>query len=232
MSVPKTRPQNASVLKGRDNKKRKSRPYSSDSTDTGDDFGKKLSELRISDEAWEGDQESSKSDESSPEDDWSKAFKNFEAQSNMLEQIASTSKQNSTGSLDRKNNKSNKKERQKVKRNWSHSTSRGAISQNDLRQYPLDRRARRCASTSSARDLNPPSLKDQYSSYSAPSPQSIQLHRVTLEKDTPSEDFGFGVSDGVYDKGVYISAVRPGSKADRMGLKCYDRILQVCLFVL
>lgn len=227
-AVPKPRPNNLSMIKSRDNRFKKSRPYSSDSTDTGDEVGKKISELQISDEAWEGDHESSHSDESSPRDnDWLKAFNSFKAQAEILENLPSPDKQHSTGSLDRRSlrNTAVKKERQKVRRNWSHSTSRGAISQNDLRPYVVDKRQRRCASSASARDLDKGSLKEQLNTMF--SPQPIQLHRVTLVKDSPVEDFGFGVSDGVYDKGVYISAIRLGSVADSMGLKQFDRILQV-----
>ena len=227
----KQRPQSATLPKYNQSHRKRGRPYSSDSTDT-DDFSKKLNDLRISDEAWDGDMESSHSD-SSPEDqeDWSKAFKNFEVQSDMLQQMAEALRLQSTGSLDRKNVSSlgTKKERQRVKRNWSHSTSRGAVSQSDLRPYSSGRKQRRCASTSSAtRDSGKQRFHDQLKTVFAPEP--IQLHRVTLVKDCLAEDFGFGVSDGVYDKGVYISAVRTGSVADRMGLKQFDRILKVILY--
>ncbi|KAL4225936.1 Glutamate receptor-interacting protein 1 [Mactra antiquata] len=227
-AVPKPRPSSFSAMKNRDNRLKKSRPYSSDSTDTGDDVGKRISELQISDEAWEGDHESSHSDESSPRDnDWLKAFNSFKAQAEVLENLQSPDKQHSTGSLDRRSLRNNmiKKERQKVRRNWSHSTSRGAISQGDLRPYVVDKKQRRCASSTSARDLGNIPLHEQLDSVFAPQP--IQLHRVTLLKDSPGEDFGFSVSDGVYDKGVYISAIRSGSVADTMGLKQFDRILQI-----
>lgn len=58
-------------------------------------------------------------------------------------------------------------------------------------------------------------------------PTPIRLHKVTLIKDTATDDFGFGLSDGMYEKGVYISAVRPGSLADRAELSAFDRVLQV-----
>ena len=55
-----------------------------------------------------------------------------------------------------------------------------------------------------------------------------ELHRVVLYKDSDVEDFGFSVSDGVYDKGVYVNTVRPGGPATRNGnIKPFDRILQV-----
>ncbi|CAN8025283.1 unnamed protein product [Ixodes persulcatus] len=64
--------------------------------------------------------------------------------------------------------------------------------------------------------------------YPEPAPIPIEVHRVTLFKDKVYEDFGFSVSDGLYDKGVYVNRVRPGGPADMSGiLKPYDRILQV-----
>ena len=42
------------------------------------------------------------------------------------------------------------------------------------------------------------------------------------------EDFGFSVSDGAYDRGVYVNRVREGGPADRNGgVRPYDRVLQV-----
>ncbi|XP_052267303.1 glutamate receptor-interacting protein 1-like isoform X2 [Dreissena polymorpha] len=228
----KPRPGSSTVSGLSRESRKRSRPYSStDSNDTGDDFGMKMSELQISDEAeaWEGDRENSRTeDDSSPEEnDWVKAFRKFKAQTDMIES-GTTEKRPSTGSLDRRmvKNSAAKKERQKVRRNWSHSTSRGASSQNELRPYVVDRRQRRCASTSShIKDINNMPLTDQLASVM--SPQSIQLHRVTLLKEALQEDFGFGVSDSVNSKGVYISAIRQGSVAEKMGLKQYDRILQI-----
>ncbi|XP_059153790.1 glutamate receptor-interacting protein 2-like [Physella acuta] len=58
-------------------------------------------------------------------------------------------------------------------------------------------------------------------------PAPIQLQRVKLEKTCVTEDFGFSLSDGLYEKGVYISGVREGSVAHKAGLKELDRVLQV-----
>lgn len=69
-----------------------------------------------------------------------------------------------------------------------------------------------------------------YPSYAGPltAPIPIEVHRVTLFKDKVYEDFGFSVSDGLYEKGVYVNRVRPGGPADMSGiLKPFDRILQV-----
>uniref|UniRef100_A0A7M4EIN3 Glutamate receptor interacting protein 1 n=1 Tax=Crocodylus porosus TaxID=8502 RepID=A0A7M4EIN3_CROPO len=63
-------------------------------------------------------------------------------------------------------------------------------------------------------------------------PQGRWLHRilfllVTLFKDSDAEDFGFSVSDGLLEKGVYVKNIRPAGPGDLGGLKPYDRLLQV-----
>lgn len=40
-------------------------------------------------------------------------------------------------------------------------------------------------------------------------------------------DFGFSVSDGLLEKGVYVNMIRPDGPACQAGLQPYDRILQV-----
>ncbi|PIO31111.1 hypothetical protein AB205_0055910, partial [Aquarana catesbeiana] len=50
---------------------------------------------------------------------------------------------------------------------------------------------------------------------------------VTVMKDLETDDFGFSVSDGLLEKGVYVNMIRPGGPADRSGLQPFDRILQV-----
>ncbi|XP_064198418.1 glutamate receptor-interacting protein 1-like isoform X2 [Anguilla rostrata] len=59
------------------------------------------------------------------------------------------------------------------------------------------------------------------------SPVPTELHKVTLFKETDVEDFGFSVSDGLLDKGVYINNIRPCGPAEVGGLKAFDRLLQV-----
>lgn len=51
--------------------------------------------------------------------------------------------------------------------------------------------------------------------------------QVTLYKDSDMEDFGFSVSDGLLEKGVYVKNIRPAGPGDMGGLKPYDRLLQV-----
>ncbi|XP_023154447.1 glutamate receptor-interacting protein 2 isoform X2 [Amphiprion ocellaris] len=59
------------------------------------------------------------------------------------------------------------------------------------------------------------------------SPTALALHKVTIRKDLESRDFGFSVSDGLLEKGVYVNMIRPEGPADQAGLKPFDRILQV-----
>ncbi|XP_039917258.1 glutamate receptor-interacting protein 1 isoform X4 [Hirundo rustica] len=59
------------------------------------------------------------------------------------------------------------------------------------------------------------------------SPTPVELHKVTLYKDSDGEDFGFSVSDGLLEKGVYVKNIRPSGPGDLGGLKPYDRLLQV-----
>ncbi|XP_075687943.1 glutamate receptor-interacting protein 2 isoform X5 [Rhinoderma darwinii] len=67
-------------------------------------------------------------------------------------------------------------------------------------------------------------LKDDGQEMSA---AAAELLKVTVMKDLDTDDFGFSVSDGVLEKGVYVNMIRPGGPGDRSGLQPYDRILQV-----
>ncbi|XP_019656778.1 glutamate receptor-interacting protein 2 isoform X7 [Ailuropoda melanoleuca] len=55
----------------------------------------------------------------------------------------------------------------------------------------------------------------------------LEMHKVTLHKDPLRNDFGFSVSDGLLEKGVYVHTVRPDGPAQRGGLRPFDRVLQV-----
>ncbi|MGH0137556.1 UNVERIFIED_CONTAM: hypothetical protein FKN15_002462 [Acipenser sinensis] len=61
------------------------------------------------------------------------------------------------------------------------------------------------------------------------SPTPVELHKVTLYKDSDLDDFGFSVSDGMLEKGVYVNNIRTNGPADLGALKPYDRLLQVTL---
>lgn len=58
-------------------------------------------------------------------------------------------------------------------------------------------------------------------------PTPVEMHKVTLHKDPVRSDFGFSVSDGLLEKGVYVHTVRPDGPAQRGGLRPFDRLLQV-----
>lgn len=73
-----------------------------------------------------------------------------------------------------------------------------------------------------------PSVTDVISTSSRDS-QTRTIH-VTLFKDRVYDDYGFSVSDGLYERGVYINRIRTGGPADMVGLlKPFDRIVQVSL---
>ncbi|XP_071484782.1 glutamate receptor-interacting protein 2-like [Diadema antillarum] len=56
----------------------------------------------------------------------------------------------------------------------------------------------------------------------------VELHRVTLSKDSDVEDFGFSLSDGISEKGVFVNTVRPGGPASKnLNVRPFDRILQI-----
>lgn len=75
-------------------------------------------------------------------------------------------------------------------------------------------------------ELHLQEVEEQLQNIFTPTP--IELCRITLYKYSESENFGFSLSDGVYEKGVYISAIRPGGPAEKCGnLLPFDRILQI-----
>ena len=51
--------------------------------------------------------------------------------------------------------------------------------------------------------------------------------QVTLHKDPVRNDFGFSVSDGLLEKGVYVHTVRVDGPAQHGGLQPFARLLQV-----
>ncbi|GAA47767.1 glutamate receptor-interacting protein 2, partial [Clonorchis sinensis] len=51
---------------------------------------------------------------------------------------------------------------------------------------------------------------------------------IRLTKASPNDSYGIGVSEGISTRGIFVSAIRPNSSADRSGqLHLYDRILMV-----
>uniref|UniRef100_A0A803SY03 Glutamate receptor interacting protein 2 n=1 Tax=Anolis carolinensis TaxID=28377 RepID=A0A803SY03_ANOCA len=75
------------------------------------------------------------------------------------------------------------------------------------------------------RNLEIKMMKEEIQEIMSPTP--LELHKMTIYKDPETEDFGFSVSDGLLEKGVYVNMIRPDGPADQCGLKPYDRVLQV-----
>lgn len=63
--------------------------------------------------------------------------------------------------------------------------------------------------------------------FTASVPTAVTDLQVTVRKDLDSRDFGFSVSDGLLEKGVFVNMIRPDGPADQAGLKPFDRLLQV-----
>uniref|UniRef100_A0ACB8EHF7 Glutamate receptor-interacting protein 2 n=1 Tax=Sphaerodactylus townsendi TaxID=933632 RepID=A0ACB8EHF7_9SAUR len=74
------------------------------------------------------------------------------------------------------------------------------------------------------RNLEIKMMKEEIQEIMSPTP--LELHKMTIYKDPETEDFGFSVSDGLLEKGVYVNMIRPEGPADQSGLKPYDRVLQ------
>ncbi|CAN0068014.1 unnamed protein product [Lampetra planeri] len=122
--------------------------------------------------------------------------------------------------------------------NLLHSNSTSSLHSSTLLEASMQRHGHTCR-----RSSKPPIGTVPKRSYSLPrntqdrqptrektddmSSASMQLHKLMLYKDRDGEDFGFSLSDGLLEKGVFVSAVRQGGPASIGGLQQYDRILQV-----
>ena len=51
--------------------------------------------------------------------------------------------------------------------------------------------------------------------------------RAIVFRDIDTGSFGFSVSDGLVDKGVFVHSVKPDGPAARAGIHSYDKILQI-----
>ncbi len=75
-------------------------------------------------------------------------------------------------------------------------------------------------------DVHLKEVEEQLQNIFTPTP--VEILKVTLHREKETDSFGFSVSDGVYEKGVYVSALQPGGPAERcVMLRPYDRLLQV-----
>ncbi|XP_042324077.1 glutamate receptor-interacting protein 1 isoform X7 [Sceloporus undulatus] len=149
---------------------------------------------------------------------WSQALEDLETcgQSGILRELEATIMSGSTMSL----NHDNPQHRGHLGRQASfqeRSTSRPHYSQTT--------RSNTLPSDVGRKSIALRKMKQEMKEIMSPTP--VELHKVTLFKDSDMEDFGFSVSDGLLEKGVYVKNIRPAGPGDVGGLKPYDRLLQV-----
>ncbi|XP_025107454.1 glutamate receptor-interacting protein 1-like [Pomacea canaliculata] len=187
-----------------------------------------MADVRISDDEWDDGDDTDDNAEcaashpseasSFDADEWARTLGDLDATSGseMLRQISASLRQRSTFSLDRRSNTSDSKQRSDRQGQSTSQASRSSKSQDGLHRY--NEKSKSLPGKSRTID-------QQLQTIFTPTP--IQLQRVTIEKSSAAQDFGFSLSDGMYEKGVYVSAVRIGSPAHSAGLRSFDRILQV-----
>nr|XP_034983808.1 glutamate receptor-interacting protein 1 isoform X9 [Zootoca vivipara] len=175
----------------------------------------------LSDDEW--DKPVASSFAGAPETDqeenfWSQALEDLETcgQSGILRELEATIMSGSTMSL----NHDNPQHRSHLGRQASfqeRSTSRPHYSQTT--------RSNTLPSDVGRKSVALRKMKQEMKEIMSPTP--VELHKVTLYKDSDMEDFGFSVSDALLEKGVYVKNIRPAGPGDVGGLKPYDRLLQV-----
>jgi len=91
-------------------------------------------------------------------------------------------------------------------------------------------RIRPCSTWSevSAAEKQLAEVDEQLQKIFTPAPLEMIKTRISRGTTESSDSFGFSLSDGVYEKGIYVGAVKDGGPAADK-LRPYDRILQVCL---
>ncbi|XP_074082303.1 glutamate receptor-interacting protein 1 isoform X6 [Macrotis lagotis] len=182
-------------------------------------------EVDLSDYEWERPTTSSfpgphnNADGEQEENFWSQALEDLETcgQSGILRELEATIMLGSTLSL---NHEAAAPSRSQLGRQASfqeRSTTRSHYSQTTRSNtLPVDM---------GRKSMPPRKIKQEMKEIMSPTP--VELHKVTLYKDCDMEDFGFSVSDGLLEKGVYVKNIRPTGPGDLGGLKPYDRLLQV-----
>ncbi|KAM6301990.1 glutamate receptor-interacting protein 1 isoform 3-T3 [Podargus strigoides] len=149
---------------------------------------------------------------------WSQALEDLETcgQSGILRELEATIMSGSTMSLNHENpqprsqlgRQASFQERSTVRPHYSQATRSNTLPSDVGRKSMVLRK-----------------IKQEMKEIMSPTP--VELHKVTLYKDSDGEDFGFSVSDGLLEKGVYVKNIRPAGPGDLGGLKTYDRLLQV-----
>uniref|UniRef100_A0A672V8J3 Glutamate receptor interacting protein 1 n=1 Tax=Strigops habroptila TaxID=2489341 RepID=A0A672V8J3_STRHB len=183
-----------------------------------------LSPPRLSDDEWDrptassfaGTHDNTEADQE--ENFWSQALEDLETcgQSGILRELEATIMSGSTMSLNHENpqprnqlgRQASFQERSTVRPHYSQTTRSNTLPSDVGRRSMVLRK-----------------IKQEMKEIMSPTP--VELHKVTLYKDSDGEDFGFSVSDGLLEKGVYVKNIRPAGPGDLGGLKPYDRLLQV-----
>ncbi|XP_053321565.1 glutamate receptor-interacting protein 1 isoform X3 [Spea bombifrons] len=149
---------------------------------------------------------------------WSQALEDLETcgQSGILRELEATIMSGSTLSL----NHDNAQPRGQLGRQGSFQEK------NSVRQhYSQNARSNTLPSDVGRKSVAMRKIKQEMKEIMSPTP--VELHKVSLFKDSDREDFGFSVADGLLEKGVYVKNIRPNGPGDIAGLKPYDRLLQV-----
>ncbi|XP_030404663.1 glutamate receptor-interacting protein 1 isoform X14 [Gopherus evgoodei] len=199
--------------KQRDNLSPPSRPQNHPFHDTG-----------LSDDEWDrptasgfsGAHDNSETDQE--ENFWSQALEDLETcgQSGILRELEATIMSGSTMSLNHENpqprsqlgRQASFQERSNVRPHYSQTARSNTLPSDVGRKSVVLRK-----------------IKQEMKEIMSPTP--VELHKVTLYKESDIEDFGFSVSDGLLEKGIYVKNIRPAGPGDLGGLKPYDRLLQV-----
>ncbi|XP_074869504.1 glutamate receptor-interacting protein 1 isoform X1 [Carettochelys insculpta] len=181
-------------------------------------------DIGLSDDEWDrptasgfsGAQENTETDQE--ENFWSQALEDLETcgQSGILRELEATIMSGSTMSLNHENpqprsqlgRQASFQERSNVRPHYSQATRSNTLPSDVGRKSVVLRK-----------------IKQEMKEIMSPTP--VELHKVTLYKESDGEDFGFSVSDGLLEKGVYVKNIRPAGPGDLGGLKPYDRLLQV-----
>lgn len=149
---------------------------------------------------------------------WSQALEDLETcgQSGILRELEATIMSGSTLSLNHEN-----------------SQPRGQLSRQASFQekssvrphYSQNTRSNTLPSDVGRKSVSIRKMKQEMKEIMSPTP--VELHKISLFKDSDRDDFGFSVADGLLEKGVYVKNIRPNGPGDIGGLKPFDRLLQV-----
>uniref|UniRef100_A0A8C5RH49 Glutamate receptor interacting protein 1 n=1 Tax=Laticauda laticaudata TaxID=8630 RepID=A0A8C5RH49_LATLA len=175
----------------------------------------------ISDDDWDKPVASSFTGVSQPDQEenfWSQALEDLETcgQSGILRELEATIMSGSTVSLNHDSSQVR-----------SHLGRQASFQERSISRphYSQATRSNTLPSDVGRKSIALRKMKQEMKEIMSPTP--VELHKITLYKDSNMEDFGFSVSDGLLEKGVYVKNIRPDGPGDIGGLKPYDRLLQV-----